>query len=120
MADNLNQEQEPIKSEPLFLGFASPPTLMGAPYPFTVATVLIGVILFLLLKNPFVMIVMAPMMLVGRLIVKRDPYGIQALTQNFKLRTKLLPRSRAWNKPCSFQIVTIAPLETAKPKHKLF
>lgn len=114
----MQEEQEPIVHEPLFLGFSCPPTLLGAPYGYTVASFIATAVLFLLVKNPLALIVFGPLLVMGRLLVRYDPYGIQALQQNFKLRTRLFPFSRHWNKRYRWRIVSVAPLEHHRPKRK--
>lgn len=114
----MQDKQEPIINEPLFLGFAAPPTLLGAPYGYTVASFIATAVLFLVVKNPLTLIVFGPLLVIGRLLVRYDPYGIQALQQTFKLRTRLFPFSRHWNAPYSWRIVSVAPLEHHQPKRR--
>lgn len=106
------KEQEPIIVDTLFLGVARPRTLLGAPYLLTVFAGMFSAIVFLIIKNPLTLITGAPIILIGRLLVKYDPYRMQSLEQFSRLRAKLLRSSRFWSTE-GRRIVAISPLQSA-------
>lgn len=99
----------PIETDDLFVGLATPLTLLGAPYMFTVASVALAGILFLAFNNPLYLFTALPLIMLGRMLIRKDPYRIDALWQYLVLRSRL--RRSAGNWSDRNLVISVSPWE---------
>ncbi|RKV69084.1 MAG: hypothetical protein D8H97_36050 [Neisseria sp.] len=97
-----------ITSDDLFVGLALPPTLLGAPYFFTVISIMLAGVLFLMVNNPLMLLVAVPLILIGRLLIRTDPYATQTVWQFMILRTRAARSMASWSGP-SNKAISVSP-----------
>ena len=106
---SMDEQHDPITSDDLFVGLAIPQTLLGAPYFYTVASFMLGGILFLAVNNPFMLLVSVPLILLGRVLIRKDPYAIQTLWQYIRLRTRVARSAVTWSD--GEKVISISPVD---------
>lgn len=92
----MSKEKETITHDQLFLGLAKPQTLLGAPYLYTLGCGVITAVLFIIFKNPITLGLGVPLILLGRWLIKNDPYRFQTIAQFPELRGHLT-RQNFWH-----------------------
>ncbi|MFC2254517.1 type IV secretion system protein VirB3 [Labrys portucalensis] len=66
------EKQEPPEIVPLVKALTKAPTLFGVPYMFTMANLVLTAVVFLVTKNLLLLLICAPIHLVGYLLTLRD------------------------------------------------
>ena len=86
---------------PLVKGLTRTPSILGVPYPFFMFIGVVTAVVFLISKNLFMLLTIAPLYAIGRIMVVRDP----AIFEIIAIRgRKTPPRSRSFWGATSYRV----------------